>query len=289
MKPSNPINTMDVYASSSSYIEGPSSEQQAAGTVPLDTLPADWWNWLWRSVTERINAASSGMDSVYNEILSVLAAANIQPQNEQINQLLLAIQFLTRVLATTATPGAVKSSTDSGKVSVGTDGVMTPNGMGTPTALNTTNKQIVAAINEVLSTLNKYISDKDSAINGLESSKAPNNHASSATTYGTDSNTNYGHVKLSDAINSTLSTDGGVAATPAAVKAAYDLASGRAIVGNTVGAALAKNASAGSSSNAARADHVHPIPTLVTLNGTTPVKVNFTLSGSILNITTTNI
>lgn len=54
--------------------------------------------------------------------------------------------------------------------------------------------------------------------------KAPTNHASSATTYGKGTSTNYGHVKLSDSILSTSDTAGGTAATPGAVKKAYDLA-----------------------------------------------------------------
>ena len=56
---------------------------------------------------------------------------------------------------------------------------------------------------------------------------APTSHASSATTYGTGTSSNYGHVKLSDSTNSTSSTSDGTAATPAAVKAAYDLANGK--------------------------------------------------------------
>lgn len=54
--------------------------------------------------------------------------------------------------------------------------------------------------------------------------KAPKAHASTATTYGAGSATNYGHVKLSDSILSTSGTAGGTAATPGAVKKAYDLA-----------------------------------------------------------------
>lgn len=54
--------------------------------------------------------------------------------------------------------------------------------------------------------------------------KAPKAHASTATTYGAGSATNYGHVKLSDSILSTSGTAGGTAATPSAVKKAYDLA-----------------------------------------------------------------
>ena len=54
--------------------------------------------------------------------------------------------------------------------------------------------------------------------------KAPTNHASTQATYGKGTSTNYGHVKLSDSILSTADTAGGTAATPGAVKKAYDLA-----------------------------------------------------------------
>ena len=47
---------------------------------------------------------------------------------------------------------------------------------------------------------------------------APTSHASSATTYGTGTNNNYGHVKLSDATDGTAAAaSGGTAATPKAV------------------------------------------------------------------------
>lgn len=58
--------------------------------------------------------------------------------------------------------------------------------------------------------------------------KAPTGHASTATTYGVGTAANYGHVKLSASTNSNLGASGGTAATPAAVKAAYDLANGKA-------------------------------------------------------------
>ncbi len=57
----------------------------------------------------------------------------------------------------------------------------------------------------------------------LAASDIPN-HASSATTYGTGTDANYGHLKLSASTSSTSGTSGGIAATPSAVKAAYDLA-----------------------------------------------------------------
>lgn len=58
----------------------------------------------------------------------------------------------------------------------------------------------------------------------LTSVFAIKSHASSATTYGQATGTNFGHVKMSDATNSTSGVASGIAATPAAVKAAYDLA-----------------------------------------------------------------
>lgn len=54
--------------------------------------------------------------------------------------------------------------------------------------------------------------------------KAPTSHASTATTYGIGTESNYGHVKLSDSTSSTSAANAGIAASPKAVKAAYDLA-----------------------------------------------------------------
>ena len=201
MLPSNPIEIMDVYASKSQYINGPSPEQQAAGTVPLDTLPADWWNWLWKQITERINQASEGMEAIYDEVMSVLTAASIEPSQLQSDQLLNAIKALASVTGTAAVAGAVKSSTDSGKVSIDENGIMTVNGLGIPSALNTTVKNIVGAINEILLNYTNNKATTDASIEGLQNGKAPTNHASEETTYGAGTASTYGHVKLSDSYN----------------------------------------------------------------------------------------
>ena len=52
----------------------------------------------------------------------------------------------------------------------------------------------------------------------------PTSHASTNTTHGVGNATQYGHLKLSDAANSSSGVSGGVAATPAAVKVAKDAA-----------------------------------------------------------------
>ena len=62
----------------------------------------------------------------------------------------------------------------------------------------------------------------DNSIRKLLNDKAPTNHASGATTYGVGNTSNYGHLKLSDSTTSTSSTSSGIAATPRAVKTAYD-------------------------------------------------------------------
>ena len=63
---------------------------------------------------------------------------------------------------------------------------------------------------------------KKSDITDFPTSITPTSHASPSTTYGLGNGSNYGHLKLSDSITSTSGVSSGVAATPAAVKAAAD-------------------------------------------------------------------
>lgn len=78
-----------------------------------------------------------------------------------------------------------------------------------------------------ISLVGDAIEDIDSTIKSVSDvagGKAPENHASISDTYGLANATNYGHVRLSDSTSSTSGVSGGTAATPAAVKAAYDKA-----------------------------------------------------------------
>ncbi len=71
------------------------------------------------------------------------------------------------------------------------------------------------------SDVNKPVSvATQSALNG----RAPVSHGSTSTTYGVGTGTVYGHVKLSDSISNNSTQFGGTAATPNAVKLAYDKA-----------------------------------------------------------------
>lgn len=76
--------------------------------------------------------------------------------------------------------------------------------------------KVIAAITE----LQTNLSNAQTQLNA----KAPTFHANPETTYGIGSLSNYGHVKLSDSTSTTSDAIKGIAATPTAVKAAYDLA-----------------------------------------------------------------
>lgn len=89
--------------------------------------------------------------------------------------------------------------------------------------LGTIADEINTTAQDALATAQDAQSNASSALTEAQS-KAPTNHASTVTTYGKGTLTNYGHVKLSDSILSTSDTAGGTAATPGAVKKAYDLA-----------------------------------------------------------------
>ena len=73
------------------------------------------------------------------------------------------------------------------------------------------------AVNEKIQGIAKALSED-------VATKAPTNHASNENTYGTGNTNAYGHVKLSASTSDTAGADDGIAATPSAVKSAYDLA-----------------------------------------------------------------
>ena len=69
-------------------------------------------------------------------------------------------------------------------------------------------------------------------VHPTDTSRAPTNHSTTtwqdATTYGIGTNNQWGHLKLSDEVNSMSDSSlGAIAATPYAVKRAYDLANGK--------------------------------------------------------------
>ena len=174
---------MPTYAPQSSYLTPIPSANIERGVAPLDSLPADWWNWLWNNITLNEGRIVQFINSVFSEINSVLSAAGVTPSTASTTDLKTAIQKLATTVATSAVPGSVLSSTLSGKLRVIADGTASINDLGTPDQLETTSKEVVSAINEVLA---------------LAQGKAPTSHASSDTTYGVGTTQQYGHVKVTE-------------------------------------------------------------------------------------------
>ena len=221
---------MPTYASQSSYLTPIPSANIERGVMPLDSLPADWWNWLWNNITLNEARIVQFINSVFSEINSVLSAAGVAPSTASTTDLKTAIQKLATTVATSAVPGSVLSSTLSGKLRVIADGTASINGLGTPDQLETTSKEVVSAINEVLA---------------LAQGKAPTSHASSNTTYGVGTTQQYGHVKLCDSASSVTAACG-VAATPSAVKSVADALASYQSSNNSVVAGKAPTAHASS-------------------------------------------
>lgn len=77
----------------------------------------------------------------------------------------------------------------------------------------------IAAQNVTTDSTHRFVSDTEKS---SWNDKAPKSHASINETYGIGNGMYYGHVSLSDEVNSTVDSDSGIAATPKAVKQVYD-------------------------------------------------------------------
>lgn len=261
---------MPTYAPQSSYLTPIPSANIERGVAPLDSLPADWWNWLWNNITLNEARIVQFINSVFSEINSVLSAAGVTPSTASTTDLKTAIQKLAATVATSAVPGSVLSSTLSGKLRVIADGTASINDLGTPAQLETTSKEVVSAINEVLA---------------LAQGKAPTSHASSDTTYGVGTTQQYGHVKVTEGCGlaiscGTISLNApgyncvGTVTQICYNGAAYSPSDGVVDLGNSpsgfpgygtaicpLNSDLCCASSAGTSNLVARADHVHAMPT----------------------------
>lgn len=88
-------NMTGAYGSNALYHQAIAPGDWANGVSPQDTLPADWWNWLWCNITLQELNTVQDLNQIYGEIDNVLSAAAIEPMAECCDQLLAAIQVLT--------------------------------------------------------------------------------------------------------------------------------------------------------------------------------------------------
>lgn len=269
MLPSNPIPAVCDYGSAALYRELPNEEQIRAGVVPLDSLPAAWWNCMWYATNQAVNCARYTAGALIDEINTVLTRAGVCVCDTCVDQLYTAIESIRTTIGNASVAGAVKSSSCPGEVSIDANGIMTANCVGNAAALTTQARTLTGAINELKSTYDCCISDLETATTALGNNKAPVNHLSDQTTYGVGNAGCYGHVKLSDTYSTCVGgVSEGVAASQKALFDAYDylINNAGAPLGNTVGCALG-TASAGTLTTAARSDHVHPMPTCIACAG----------------------
>lgn len=261
-----PVHQVCNYAVSSQYCSAPDLEQIENGVIPLDSLPADWWNWMWADTNKAVNEARTGFTALINELESVLDGAGIVPDCNCVNQVYRAIDKIRQTLATAQIAGAVKSSSTNGNVTVNNDGTMTANGLGNVANISFGNvNTVVSGLNCLYTYTNDCFTSINGSIAGLGNSKAPNFHADSMPIYGVGNAGCYGHVRLSDIYDEALEDQSGVAASQKAINTMYNqFVNGMAPLSDATPKAIGI-ATAGTSSCSARADHVHGYPALIKL------------------------
>ena len=163
MTPTNNLKAFPkLYASESDYVHktfedylSAAAENYDKGFEPLQTLPASWYNSLLYLLTEQAQATKVLCDSIFAELQSVLTAGGVEPSASYTNQLLTAIETITKLnTATASILGGIKSSADKWAIAVD------------PTTS-------VASVNTVdASTSAKGIVQLDDSINSSDTTKA---------------------------------------------------------------------------------------------------------------------
>lgn len=72
---SNPINPQ--------YIAEPDAVDYNRGAEPLQTLPAQWWNWFLNKFTARFNKVNIYVKNIFNELTQLLSLVNITPDGTE--------------------------------------------------------------------------------------------------------------------------------------------------------------------------------------------------------------
>lgn len=127
MTPTNNLKAFPkLYANESDYVHKTFAEYLEAaaenydkGFEPLQTLPASWYNSLLYLLTEQAQATKVLCDSIFAELQSVLIAGGVEPSASYTNQLLTAIETITKLnTATASILGGIKSSSNRWAIAV---------------------------------------------------------------------------------------------------------------------------------------------------------------------------
>lgn len=216
---SNPINPQ--------YIAEPDAENYNRGTEPLQTLPAQWWNWFLNKFTARFNKVNIYVKNIFNELAQVLSIFNITPdgteQTPTTSQLKTVFETCyPQYVKTAANLVGTETTVNGHPLSSNVTVTRSDLGLGTSATVNTgTAVGCIPTVGTALGTTNNNILVTDST----------------------------GKLKPSGI---TVGTAAGCDATLFARKTEVD-----ALYGNTVPTALG-TAAVGTCTTFARSDHVHP-------------------------------
>ena len=61
------------------YVEEPDDVNYKRGAEPLQTLPVQWWNWLWNKTTAKLNNLNIYVKNIFNELAGLLSLVKVTP------------------------------------------------------------------------------------------------------------------------------------------------------------------------------------------------------------------
>ena len=82
------------YGNDSLYKDPVPANEYSKGVNPRDTLPAEWWNWLWGQVTEQELHTVADITALFTEVQNLLEEAGIEPSEGELTQITVAIRQL---------------------------------------------------------------------------------------------------------------------------------------------------------------------------------------------------
>ena len=76
-----------VYGVDATYKNAIPALEFASGVIPQDTLPAEWWNWLWYQTTAEQLHTVADLTGLFTEINNLFVQAGITPSAEDLTQI----------------------------------------------------------------------------------------------------------------------------------------------------------------------------------------------------------
>ena len=87
MKASLDEQELEIYASAAQTVQEPLGSDYTQGVRVGKTIPAKWWNWLFKAVTGRVRQAYEDVLDIFTELKNVIVGAGITPSAEDSTQL----------------------------------------------------------------------------------------------------------------------------------------------------------------------------------------------------------